>query len=73
MLDNAKGLMEKAGTDFLHLVPDKELSEYIDAVVIAFPTTFFVDSEGNLVASTCGAKSLEEWKAFLDKQLEEQR
>ena len=36
----------------------------------ALPETFFVDSKGNIVGdSYSGAKSLDEWKAIVEKEL----
>ena len=43
----ARSLLDDAGAEYLCLVGSEELDTYLQAV--AFPTTFFVDSEGRLL------------------------
>ena len=70
MVEKAKGLMATAGTYFPNLIPDKDLNTYLRASAVAYPTTFVVDSEGRLLDVTCGTKTLEGWRAYVDEQLE---
>ena len=38
----------------------------------SFPESFFVDKDGNIVGEPImGSKNLEDWKAAVEKQLEE--
>lgn len=69
-LKEAKQLMKDAGTTFPHLIPDQKLKEYLDICVSAYPTTFFVDKDGTLLTTTAGAKDLNEWKEFIEQQME---
>lgn len=70
-LEKAKSLMQDAGTTFPHLIPEQEMKGYIDAAVEAYPTSFLVDRDGNLITITTGAKSLVDWQKYIAEQLEE--
>ena len=67
--EKAIGLMKDAGVTFTNLLPSAELSKFIRATVAGFPTSFFVDSEGNVVDVSVGAKDEARWKAYIDGQL----
>lgn len=64
-LKKARELMQSAGTTFTHLIPDQTMMSYIDSVVLGFPTTFVVDSSGNLIRTTSGSRSLKDWEEYL--------
>lgn len=69
-VEKAKNLMKDAGVTFPNLIPDHGFSEMFEATIMGFPTTFFVDSEGKIVNVTTGARGLEEWKDYVDAELE---
>ena len=48
----------------------KELMEFIRTSVVGFTTTFFVNSEGNLVNATAGAKDLKSWEEYVNAELD---
>ena len=69
-LEKGKQLMKDAGVTFTNLVPDQGFMDYFRSAVVGFPTTFFVDKEGKVVNATCGSKDYEEWKQYVDSQLQ---
>lgn len=69
-LDKAKAIQSKLKTTYPFLKPDDKLMNGRLQGIQALPETFFVDSKGNIVGETySGAKSLEEWKAVVEKEL----
>ena len=69
-LEKAKELMKKSGVTFTNLVPDQGFTDFFRASIAGFPTTFFVNSEGEVVSVTAGAKELKAWKEYVDSELE---
>ena len=67
--EKAIGLMNDAGVTFTNLLPSAELSQFIRATVAGFPTSFIIDSDGNVVDVSVGAKDEDKWKAYIDSQL----
>lgn len=59
------------GTDFVHIVPSADMmaTKQLKSVHL-FPTTYFVDSEGNIVGSVAGSRDYEGWMEVINKQLE---
>ena len=69
-LDKAKAIQSKLKTTYPFLKPDDKLMNGRLQGIQGFPETFFVDSKGNVVGEFyLGAKSLEEWKAVVEKEL----
>lgn len=69
-LEKAKQLADRAGASFPMLVPEQTLLNGWLADTSVVPTTFFVDSEGNLVGDfVMGARRLAEWKAIAEERL----
>lgn len=67
-------ILESSQAEFQTLIPSPEIEQQIMAHVSAFPTTFFVDSEGNLLSTRLqGAPSshvVETYLNFVEKALE---
>lgn len=64
-------LQEKTKASYPFLVPDSTMMNGRLNGISAFPETFFVDKEGNIVGETCsGSHSLDEWKEIVEKELE---
>ena len=64
-------LKEKTKASYPFLVPDSTMMNGRLNGVSAFPETFFVDKEGNIVGETySGSHSLDEWKEIVEKELE---
>ena len=64
-------LQEKTKASYPFLVPDSTMMNGRLNGISAFPETFFVDKEGNIVGETySGSHSLDEWKKIVEKELE---
>ena len=64
-------LQEKTKASYPFLVPDSTMMNGRLNGISAFPETFFVDKEGNIVGETySGSHSLDEWKEIVEKDLE---
>ena len=64
-------LKEKTKASYPFLVPDSTMMNGRLNGISAFPETFFVDKEGNIVGETySGSHSLDEWKEIVEKELE---
>jgi len=69
-LEKAKELKEWAGLTYPLLVPDSGNLNGKLSKIQAFPTTFFVDKNGNVVSETYeGSNDLEGWKEVVQKEL----
>lgn len=66
----AQKICDKAGVDFIQIVPDASLQEILVGVV-AYPTTFFVDRSGNVVGEVIEGADLEAYKNVVNTYLEE--
>ena len=69
-LQKAKLIQEKTKASYPFLMPDKSNFNGRLNGIQAMPETFFVDKNGNIVGETySGAKSKEEWKQVIEKEL----
>lgn len=65
---DALDIIEDTGVEYPILIASVELRTY--AQLTAYPTTFFVDSEGRLLTSPIvGSHSKEEWEAYIEEAL----
>ena len=63
-------LQEKTKASYPFLIPDSTMMNGRLNGVSAFPETFFVDKEGNIVGETySGRHTLDEWKKIVEKEL----
>ena len=63
-------LQEKTKASYPFLIPDSTMMNGRLNGISAFPETFFVDKEGNIVGETySGSHSLDEWKEIVEKEL----
>ena len=70
-LETAKLLAEETGATYPFLIPDAGLMNGLLTGVQAVPTSFFVDSDGNLVGNVyTGSRSLEDWTEIVNQELE---
>ena len=68
----AQILKEKTGVTYPLLIPDAGNMNGRISGLSSFPESFFVDKDGNIVGEPImGSKNLEDWKAAVEKQLEE--
>ena len=69
-LAKAKAIATQTKANYHFIMPDDNLKQGKLKGIAAYPETFFVDSEGNIVGQTyVGAKSKEEWLAIIEKEL----
>lgn len=64
-------ILTNAEATYSHLDPSDAMMKTKElGRVSAFPTTFLVDSKGNIIDSTLGSREYEDWAKLVDKQLE---
>ncbi|MBO5325563.1 MAG: TlpA family protein disulfide reductase [Lachnospiraceae bacterium] len=68
-LDYALSLINETGADYTHLLMSEELYNWGLTEIQYVPTTFFVNSEGEILDSVVGSMSKEDWKALIDEKL----
>ena len=69
-LDLAKQVVAQTQAEYTHLLPSETLMNFMMNNVSGFPTTYFVDAEGNLVGDpVVGARSGESWKKEIENRL----
>ena len=69
-VEKAETLREKTEASYPFLIPDSTMMNGRLNGISAFPETFFVDKDGNIVGDTyTGSHSLEEWKEIVEKEL----
>lgn len=67
----AKQIVSKKGVKYDNLIPDKNITDNLLKDVSGVPTTFFVDSEGNIVGDfIVGVVSKTEYKNEIEKRLQ---
>lgn len=70
-LKKAKEIIEKAGVEYPNLIPDSVLLEGRLKGIQAFPESFFVDSEGNVVSEPyVGAMPKNHWRVTMNNEIE---
>lgn len=70
-IKKAQILAEKTKAEYPFLLPDSGYMNGRLSYVQAFPETFFVDKNGNIVGETySGSRSLEEWEEIVNTELE---
>ena len=63
-------LQEKTKASYPFLIPDSTMMNGRLNGISAFPETFFVDKDGNIVGETySGSHSLDDWKKIVEKEL----
>lgn len=67
---SAQKLLLEAGADYRVILPDTVIMETFIAQMQYFPTTFFLDGEGNVVETVIGARDAAEWEEMINGALE---
>lgn len=70
-VEEAKRILEASGVTYPNLIPDEKMDTFISSAIIGTPTTFFIDSEGNVLKTVTGGRYLEFWKETTDSLLKE--
>ena len=62
--------VDDTGADYLHLLPSADLRQIVLNHIYAYPTSVFVDREGNILGSAIvGARSKADWQKAIDAML----
>lgn len=70
VVDDAKSIIKDTNADYLHVIPDIELYRELLTNMTAFPTTYFIDSDGNYVGkAVVGAMDKAGWEEKIDAVL----
>lgn len=71
-VEKAKALKENVGITYPILIPDSGNLNGCLNMIQAFPTTFFVDKDGNIVGKAYqGSGTLEDWRKVAEQELAE--
>ncbi len=70
-IELANALLTDADVQYPILLPDDALQHNLIRTMQYFPTTFFLDREGNLIQRVEGARDYEGWSEIIRKALEE--
>lgn len=65
----ALSLVEETGADYMHLLVSEELYNWGLSDIQYVPTTFFINSKGEIIDTIVGSKTKEEWKKLIDDKL----
>lgn len=68
-IDNAKDLIGQTKADYPHLLLNESLFENLVGGVSSVPTTFFVNSKGEVLGYVVGANDKETWEEIIDELL----
>ena len=69
-IEIAAEIMSEKGVSYTVIVPDEELFTKYCADLMYFPTSFLVDSNGNIVSEPIiGANDFDSWCKYVDKAL----
>lgn len=69
VIDSANALLQNAGANYRVILPDEYLLQEFISTMQYFPTTFFLDAEGNVVNTVTGANDFESWSEIIDETL----
>ena len=69
-IELAQTIAESTGAAYLHIVPDLELYNFLRTDIVAYPTTLFIDKQGNMVGEPLiGAMDRARYEEALSKRL----
>lgn len=72
LLELAQQIVKRTGVTFPTLIPDKALHDGLLKGMLGYPTTFFVDEQGNLVGEpVLGSNSKDGWMKLIQERLAE--
>ncbi len=70
-ISNAKQILEQTSATYKTIVPDTEIFLNVLVSLQYYPTTFFIDSNGNIIGDPyIGVHDYDDWSAIIDELLE---
>lgn len=70
IIHSAKTIVEKTGADYLHIIPDSKLLNGVLRQIYAVPTTFFVNSKGQIIGNAyAGGRNFEDWLTIVESTM----
>lgn len=70
LISQSQQIAKDKGVTYLNLLPDATLAEYVAKNIVAYPTTIFLDSKGNIIGDAIvGAHNREFYEAELASRL----
>lgn len=69
-VESANALLKEAGAEYPILLPDDTLQQTFIRTMQYFPTTFFLDGQGNVIQRIEGARDYEGWSEIIREALE---
>ena len=71
VIDSGVTLLDDAGAQYLNILPDHDFFTQFIASMQVFPTTYFLDSEGNILSVETGSRDFDGWKVIVDDALDQ--
>lgn len=68
-LDDARKYMADSGATYPTLILDQATYAFVTTNIVGTPTTFFVNSDGEVVRTVTGGNTYNNWKAYTDEEL----
>ena len=69
-VSSARNIVKTTGADYIHIIPDSSLFNGLLSDIYAVPTTFFVNSDGELIGQVyTGSRSLDQWQEIVEPLL----
>lgn len=65
LVDTGKLIVDQTGADYLHIIPDAQMYAELMAQISAYPTTFFLDDAGEVLAVYVGSRSEDDWRGII--------
>lgn len=69
LLEKGQTVIDKTGVTYLNLIPSGEISAGVLDKVFAYPTSFVVDKDGNIVLEVAAKHTGAEWLVILEEYL----
>ena len=68
-LDEARKLMADSDATYPTIILDQATYAFLSTNTVGTPTTFYVDSDGNIIRTVTGGNTYNNWKAYTDEEL----
>ncbi len=67
----ARQIVETTQADYPHLLPDQGREAFINANIMGYPATFFLDGDGNMIGDIIfGMREYDDWNELIREMLE---